>query len=255
MAKKWRLFLDEQMRPQLIRFLQRPGGKELVYELPKGAIDNLTKVFDPITEAFPIFKPGIEIMKSMVNEALKQRLKAKIEHLVTDASKNPASLDHSLPTVSRDLAADARPDVTPKVHQQFNHELAKLRQEITEMKNETAKLETLRPAAQPRAHPIERAAIPRANLPQGVRERPPDIPIRPRALDVPIRSRAPYTFPDRPFDPSPPSGGGVGGSTQYTYTSSCTCNHYVNGALVSSVPIPVGARCGAQVCGTDIPIR
>jgi S1-C subfamily serine protease len=29
----------------------------------------------------------------------------------------------------------------------------------------------------------------------------------------------------------------------------CLCNTYLNGALVSSVPIPPGARCGLQVCG------
>ena len=245
---------DEQVRPQLIRFLQRPGGKELVYELPKGAIDHLIKILDPITEAFPIFKPGVEVMKNMVNEALKQRLKAKIEQLVKDACKDPSSLDQALPTASREVTADAKPDVPPNIQQEYNREFAKLRHEITEVQHDIAKLETPRRSATPHPHRTERAETPRTHPSQEAREWRPDIPIRPPTPDVPIRPRAPDRYTDRPFEPTSSFGGGAGGGGGYTtYTTSCVCKTYINGALVSSVPIPVGARCGAQVCGRDMP--
>src|SRR4051794_34539187 len=77
-------------------------------------------------------------MKSMVNEALKQRLKAKIEQLVKDASKDPSSLDQALPTASSELTAEAKVDVPPNVQHEYNRELAKLRHEITEVQRHIA---------------------------------------------------------------------------------------------------------------------
>ena len=236
----------ERVRPSVIRLLQRPGGKDVVLELPKGAIDDIAKVLDPLAHDYPLLKPALEVTKNMVNDVLKNYLKGKLERLVADAAEHPAALDASLPAAIREAVDTAKPDVSPSIERSYNREVASERHDITDAQRTIARMDAPHPAPRPR--PIERAAAPPHTEPREAR----------RSFEPPRtfspREREP--FGESPRDATPPGGGGGGGgggSTRYTYTTSCVCNHYINGALVSSVPIPVGARCGVQVCGRDMP--
>lgn len=220
----------ERTRPRIIRFLKRPGGKELVLELPKGAIDQIAKVLDPIAEVHPMLKPVIEVLKNTANEALKTRLKSKLEKLSGAAIRNSTNLDQSLSETSREIADSTKIEVPPKREQEYRNEVANLRHEIAEIRRIVETPETAHQSSSPHSRAI---------------------PPRPPRVPDPVQSSGPEVVPYSPIE-SPWSGGGSGYASS---TGGCICNHYRNGALISSVTIPIGAKCGSQVCGRDIPPR
>lgn len=236
----------ERVRPQLIRFVQNPGGKELLLEIPKGAIDNLAKALDPIAETHPMLKPAIEVLKTASNEALKVRFKAKLETLVAETMRNPTRVDQSVSKAVTEVVNEARIDVSPKLKEQHKREIANLRAEINQIRQYIATVES----PQPR----------RYRLPQGEPDTTPaERPLRAAKREperpAPFRPREPLGSREPPLDPGPSSGGGGGSGGFSTSTTGCICKSYRNGVLVSETTIAVGARCGPYVCGRDIPVR
>src|SRR6185437_10920878 len=178
-----------------------------------------------------MFKPAIEVVKNTANEAFKTRLKSKLDKLADATIRNSTSVDQSLPEASSEIADSTEIKVPPRLKQEYRNQAANMRREIVEIRRAIDKLEAAR-----------------APLPPYADAEPP----RPQPVyPDPIQPREPEAIPDSPVGSTPSSGGGGGGFS--SFTSSCICNTYMNGALISSVPIPVGARCGFQVCGRDMP--
>jgi hypothetical protein len=82
----------ERFRPQVLRLLNEPGGKEIALELPEGAIDRLAATLDPIAEAYPVFKPVLDVLGSTLTDIAQARLKAKLDDLTGSVVKHPENV-------------------------------------------------------------------------------------------------------------------------------------------------------------------
>jgi hypothetical protein len=237
----------EQARPGLLRLLRRPGGKEIVLELPAGAIEHLAEAFKPVTDAFPLYKPVFEIMKSTLTDAVKQQLKRHLDDLTKSAIENPTELKTIVPKAAQEIADSTPPRVTPEASRRLHGEIAALQREGADIRAGSQRLNRAVTAAEtPVSKPTQHRAQERNEVSSN--ERP----------------ERPHRRPGGSSDPdSEPSSGGSGGSGGYsqpsstprevpmheTVVGSCICNHYINGMLVASYPISLGASCGPYTCG------
>jgi hypothetical protein len=234
----------EQARPGLLRLLRRPGGKEIALELPSGAIEHLAEALKPVTDAFPVFKPVFEIMKSTLTDAVKQRLKRQLDDLTKSAIEHPSELKTILPEAAQEIADSTPPKVTPEVSRRLHGEIAALQREGADIRAGGQRLDRAVTAAEaPVSKPTENRAQERNEF--GSNERP----------ERPRRRPGGSSEPD-----SEPSSGGYGGYSPPSSTprpvpmhdpvvGSCICNEYINGILVASYPISLGASCGPYICG------
>ena len=71
---------------------ERTRGKEIALELPEGAIDRLAATLDPIAEAYPVFKPVLDVLGSTLTDIAQARLKAKLDDLTGSVVKHPENV-------------------------------------------------------------------------------------------------------------------------------------------------------------------
>lgn len=238
---------NTRFRSPLIRFLKQPGGKEIVIELPKGPIDHLAEMLDPISESFPPFKPVFDVLKSTLKDVVGLALKRKLDELTDSALKEPNKINTLIPKAAQELADSAPPRVTPEQKSQFRQGVDALQREIAELRRRSSRLQDTMTTAQARANGLNDLQS-RVSTEKRARRRTSSEDEVARGFDT-RTDKAPA--PPR-FDPNIPepairspfesNAGGV-------VVTGCTCNTYRNGVLISSVPIPVGARCGTQICG------
>jgi hypothetical protein len=242
---------NTRFRSPLIRFLKQPGGKEIVIELPKGPIDHLAEMLDPISESFPPFKPVFDLLKSTLKDVVGFAVKRKLDELTDSALKEPNKIDTLVPKAAQELADSAPPQVTPEQTSQFRRGVDALQREIAELRRRSSRLQDTMTTAQARTNGLNDLQS-RASTEKRARRRTSSEDEVARGFDTRTdKAPAPPRFDPNISEPairSPfePNAGGV-------VVTGCTCNTYRNGVLVSSVPIPVGARCGAQICGPHSP--
>jgi hypothetical protein len=217
----------EKIGPFVLKLASQPGGKEIALQLGARPIDQLATILDPVADAYPVFKPVFDILKSTAKDAIKIRLRQKLDELTSSIMQRPDGMETLLPKAAQDIAETFPVKVSPVAERQFRRGLNDLQSQVASLRQSTQRLERS-------THPPDLTAANRLPDADGVSAPP-----------LPEPRPAPDPFSD---------GGGAGGSSGGGFgggysVSSCTCNTYVNGALVSSVPIPVGASCGGRICG------
>jgi hypothetical protein len=248
--------LKTKLRPYFERTIKRPGGKDLVLELPGGPLDQFFEAMKPLEEIHPVMKAFLDLTKSALSDSIEARLRPELDKLAESTIEHPEDTETAVSKVAQELA-DAKPArPTPEEAKQYKRDVAEVQQEDREFHTSAERLQQRMNEAEAR-----RTTQARNNQPSqddggrnGTHTRRAEARRheRPRGGDVGIETRAsrqPY-IPDQPVTPrvDPPFDPGSG-STGGQIVTGCTCNHYRNGVLVSSSQIPVGARCGFQVCG------
>jgi hypothetical protein len=243
----------ERARPRVLRLLKQPGGKEVALELPAGPIDRLAEVVSPLAEEYPMLKPIVDILKSTLTDAVELAFKRKLENLTSLAAEHPESIETTLPNTSQEIANSAPTKIEPEAARQLSRNASILRRDTRDIRSNADRLQQELSAAKEQELSAARAKEQRAERAARARE---VAEAREREVSPPPRRRAestrPHSLPDTTEfqPPSEPSGGGFGGASSggRMVVTGCTCNHYVNGALMYSTKIPVGGRCGTQVC-------
>jgi hypothetical protein len=240
--------LQEKFRPRVLRLLEEPGAKEIVLKLPEGPIDHLFETLSPIVEANPMVKPIFDILRNTLNDAIEQAFRRKINNLTDSFIEHPEEVDTELPREAEELADSQPIKATLETKRQLQHSFDELSHELTEIRSSTRRLEQEEQAIEARGSKInrngERAFIDAAAGTRRTRETE-DAPSA--RIDSPskvpdLSAPEPFNVPNSTNVPEPSTGSTLSG---------CTCQEYVNGMLVSTTEIPVGAMCGPYSCGSN----
>ena len=247
---------EKRVEPKILRFLNQPGGKEILLEIPGGIINGFADVLTPWTNLLPRAKPVFDTMKSIASDSAKLLFKRKLDEVTASVLKNPEKLPTAVPEAAEEIVDSSPPNLSPDLTRELNAGVKALQRDVAHLEAEDGRIrrridiaESRRPAPteppetwateaasrRPRSTPHEERAAEAERIPL---QPYPQVRPYPETTSEPIPR--PYTLPADP----PISGGG----TLPSSGGQCICNTYIDGALVSSVPISPGQVCGGQVC-------
>lgn len=238
-TRRWNEVRD-RLKPKMLRLLRQPGGKEIVLELPNGVVDHLAEVFDPLVDAYPALKPLFEIARSTVSDALDAKFESKIEALLLSTPSDPRGLEANMRSAAYDAVDSRVSSVRATNASRVEKSLQHFRRQLTAVRRSISVLDHSRQLAD--RNPLNEVKPQRS-------ARQPLLPAKPSPSPSPdggSRDNVGQTTPRAGGGATSKESGGIGDGSAVV---SCICKHYVNGMLVGSFPIPVGASCGGQVCG------
>jgi len=238
---------NKRYRPEVIRLLRQPGGKEIALEIPGGAISHLAELLSPLSEAFPPAKPVIDVVKLTITDTVKLALKRKLDDLTESVIEYPERVEVSLPAAAQEIADAIPPNGAPETRREVKREVAELRREVDDLQAGYERVSREMSAAEVRRNRLTEPIINRDVETAAENER---LPQRRRRefVDNTEPVHRPYSEPLPSIEPFRPLQEPNTLPGMQSSGGQCICETYVNGMLVSSVPISPGQVCGGRVC-------
>lgn len=131
----------ESYNEHLLRLVEQPGGKELVLSLPEGVFDHFSEALDPLTESFPLFKPVVEILKSVTSDAAEKQINRVLNKLTDSVVKHPEQLGYEMQQRAHEVADSVPIQVHRETRKRLNKEITSAKRQIAELQASTRGLE------------------------------------------------------------------------------------------------------------------
>ncbi|SPE33443.1 membrane hypothetical protein [Acidobacteriia bacterium SbA2] len=144
----------EKFKPELIKFLSRPAGREIAVHVPAliktGAVAET--VLGQLGETYPILKPALTILTSALSDAAGKDLEKEIDKATSSIATSPESAENVLADMGKKMADSVPITVSPKSRTDVIREVAGL-------ESEASRTDGLRAALNERANAIDTARI------------------------------------------------------------------------------------------------
>ena len=103
--------LRRTAHPELLKVLKRPGGKDIVLQLPDLVVGKTSELLSHhIAEVYPFLKPVLEAVTSIMTDAIKLPLEKKLDELTRAVLDRPSETENLLRDASTELADSVRID-------------------------------------------------------------------------------------------------------------------------------------------------
>jgi hypothetical protein len=141
--------LEEKVSPQFLRFLKRPGAKDIVLHVADLPMDKTLEVLlRPITEAYPVLKPALDVLTSTVTDVLRQPLERRLDVLTPALIEHPGDAESLISQAAKDLADPIPVRIPPEQTKHFQRAVGELQLEAKEFETGITRMDRIARSAE-----------------------------------------------------------------------------------------------------------
>jgi hypothetical protein len=141
--------LEEKVSPPFLGFLKRPGAKDIALHIADLPMDKTLEVLlRPITEAYPVLKPALDVLTSTLTDAVRQPLERKLDELTPALIERPDDAESLISQAAKDLADPIPVKIPPEQIRHFQRAVGELEREAKEFETGITRMDRIARSAE-----------------------------------------------------------------------------------------------------------